>query len=63
MTIQRLKDEAGLPKKVEEHMRGKDGICLTAKVDKMGVGNKMIDFCLGMSHESYLKKFKGSLIA
>ncbi len=63
MTVKRLRDEEELPRKVEEHMRGQNGICLTAKVDKMGVGNKMIDFCLGMSHESYLKKFKGLLSA
>ncbi len=44
-------------------MKNENGICLTAKVDKMGVGNKIIDFCLAMSHDSFIKKFKGTCVA
>ncbi len=58
-TIERLKESSGLPVKVEEHMRGQAAICLTAKVDKTGVGNKKVDLCLAMSHDSFLKKFQG----
>ncbi len=44
---------------LEEHMRGEAGIRLAAKVDKIGVGNKMIDFRLTVSHDRVLKKFQG----
>ncbi len=59
-TIQRLITEQGLPKKVEEQLRSPSGVCLTAKVDKMGLGNKKVDFSLSVSHDAYLKKFKGT---
>ncbi len=60
-TIQRLKGEEGLPEKVEEQMRQDCGVCLTTKVDKIGLGNRKVDFCLAMTHDTYLKKFKGML--
>ncbi len=60
-TIRRLKDENGLPEKIEGQMTSPAGVNLATKVDKAGIGNKKIDFCLAISHNDYLKKFKGTL--
>ncbi len=57
--MDRLKRTMGLSALVEEQMRSREGVLLTTKLDKLGVGDQKFDFYISLSHATHLDRLEG----